>query len=626
MTFEYGDAYGQRQPGSFETRDPPERFSSYYPEGSDENPSPGRDGHQRTSPLGKDHDRMTAGKEHADTSGIPPELLAEITERVKRELVEHLRQTGSIDDQNQARDTPLRKKTSRNGFTSSYGRSNPSRADSSPPPPQPSKTSYGYPMDSRRSSATSPLERGSGVRFTDREPKSRPAPDRSFSSIELSTIDLKWGELFDRDGNSTKRLGQFLRGLANHIIDDYSPKKSIVVTPDKLARYYTTYAVDDEPHPLLSIFRAQSNEQISQLYQDLGCQHFLVQTEPHKEPTIPALTPVGFAHFMGIAILAYPNQEAKRLENVVLDCPIDADGEMIDGKPERLPKQISRHLLPANQDRQSKKLLDNAILDFLDNLETGSRKKSIASPPLSRHSSTSPSKPRVEVHQEKPPPTRLERERKPYSGTPSGSVASEEGFKIERERNPYTAQPGNGKVHENLSVNNRSGSTRANSSSERTEEPYAHHHGTQNTMNSAYVPPPRTTRSPPLKMPGRYSEPIDINAKYGVPPQTFNPPTGNTPFPPPPPPIDIRDTRRERGYSTQGRSPEDDISFVTGDFNSPRQAEQWDRYQESRANADYHVPYERGSAHIDPRETRGAEDWYRDSPPKSAGFHSSRWY
>ena len=74
-------------------------------------------------------------------------------------------------------------------------------------------------MGSRKSPPVSPVEKPSGVRFTNREPKTRPAGgNRHFSSLELSTIDLKWGQLFENDGTPTLRLGQFLRGLANHIV------------------------------------------------------------------------------------------------------------------------------------------------------------------------------------------------------------------------------------------------------------------------------------------------------------------------------------------------------------------------------------------------------------------------
>lgn len=33
-------------------------------------------------------------------------------------------------------------------------------------------------------------------------------------------------------------------------IDDFPPRKSIVVTPSKMAAYYASHAIDKEPHPL----------------------------------------------------------------------------------------------------------------------------------------------------------------------------------------------------------------------------------------------------------------------------------------------------------------------------------------------------------------------------------------
>lgn len=102
-----------------------------------------------------------------------------------------------------------------------------------------------------RSPPSSPLEKPSGVRFSDRTPTIRPPPPRTYSTTELSTIDQKWGRLFDSEGHPTQRLGQFLRGLANHIIDDFQPKKSIVVPPTKMAMYYTSHALDKEPNPLV---------------------------------------------------------------------------------------------------------------------------------------------------------------------------------------------------------------------------------------------------------------------------------------------------------------------------------------------------------------------------------------
>jgi hypothetical protein len=81
---------------------------------------------------------------------------------------------------------------------------------------------YGAPQSDEplpmRSPPGSPLDRPSGVRFSDRSLPTRPPVGRTFSTLELSTIDQKWGRLFDSEGNPTPRLGQFLRGLANHIV------------------------------------------------------------------------------------------------------------------------------------------------------------------------------------------------------------------------------------------------------------------------------------------------------------------------------------------------------------------------------------------------------------------------
>jgi len=88
-----------------------------------------------------------------------------------------------------------------------------------PSPTQPVKTSAVPPaMEPVRSPPRSPLDKPSGVRFSDRGLPTRSSAARTYSNVELSTIDQKWGRLFDGEGKPTKRLGQFLRGLANHIV------------------------------------------------------------------------------------------------------------------------------------------------------------------------------------------------------------------------------------------------------------------------------------------------------------------------------------------------------------------------------------------------------------------------
>jgi hypothetical protein len=187
--------------------------------------------------------------------------------------------------------------------------------------------------------------------------------------------------------------------------------------------------------------------------------------------------------------MAYPDQEAKRLEKAVLDLPIDADG-LTEGKAERLPKQISRHLLPEKEDRDPKMLIETVVANFFEDLGSTKRREAsnIASPTLSRHSpiaavrttNTRQQRP-VEIHQAtaSPPQSKqIERERKPYSGAPSvpsnvSTSSNEDGsVKTERERQPYTAQPSCCKVYtDGRSLNSGPRLGRTNSTSQRRETP-----------------------------------------------------------------------------------------------------------------------------------------------------------
>lgn len=92
----------------------------------------------------------------------------------------------------------------------------------------------------------------------------------------------------------------------------------------------------------------------------------MIPDDPGKDPAVPALTPVGFAQWTTIRILSYPDEEARRLEKVVQALPIDADGSIVDGKPERLPKQISRCLFPPSEDGRYRSWIRGAISDLKD--------------------------------------------------------------------------------------------------------------------------------------------------------------------------------------------------------------------------------------------------------------------
>lgn len=96
--------------------------------------------------------------------------------------------------------------------------------------------------------------------------------------------------------------------------------------------------------------------------------------KPHPNsrvrPLIPALTPAGFVKWVIMSIYAYPDEEAQRLHAIMSLLPIDAE---IDGQRERLPKQLSRHLLPARPDKTARRNLDEAVEDVL--YERGAAKK-----------------------------------------------------------------------------------------------------------------------------------------------------------------------------------------------------------------------------------------------------------
>lgn len=109
----------------------------------------------------------------------------------------------------------------------------PQRSSSIPPPnpipgPYDPQSQYappsGYPADTRSSSQSSPdlPDRHDSLssQCSDRsaKPETRPKPpSRDATLTEITTLEKIWGKLFE-DGKPTKRLGQFLRGIAVHLV------------------------------------------------------------------------------------------------------------------------------------------------------------------------------------------------------------------------------------------------------------------------------------------------------------------------------------------------------------------------------------------------------------------------
>jgi len=261
---------------------------------------------------------------------------------------------------------------------------------------------------------------------------SRPRTHPSSPHAEATTLERIWQPLFD-NGMPTARLGQFLRGVALHIIEDYEPKGSLVITPPKMLRFFEETKVDDELYPWHLVFGGgMVSASISVMFRRLKCQHHLVQTQLHEVPNVPGLTPAGFEAFMTCLIQAHPDLEFERLSKAVMNMPISN----ADYKSERFPKELSRRLLPL----QSNPIAEQCLIASMAH-EAGLLQL--------RNSNAMPPPPTSAPPQQS---TFQERERKPYSQS-SFTEADEDDVSdfvpsvpIERERKPYSGKEGTGKV------------------------------------------------------------------------------------------------------------------------------------------------------------------------------------
>ena len=266
---------------------------------------------------------------------------------------------------------------------------------------------------------------------------SRPQPRQTTSPPDTGETPLEkfWQPLFD-NGNPTMRLSQFLRGLGLHLIDDYEPKGSLVVTPAKMLQFLTETRVEQEHYPWDIIFGGKlTTVSISMMFQKLLCQHHLIQDRYDRVPTVPGLTPLGFDSFMTCLIQAHPDAGYERLAKAVMNMPISN----ADNKSERFPKELSRRLLPSKPNIQAEQRLVSS-LDHEPYVFSTLRGGSNMPPPPSM-----------------PPPNHMnnERERKPYSQSSQQSNAFDDEdlgsappVQLERERKPYTAREGAGKQYE----------------------------------------------------------------------------------------------------------------------------------------------------------------------------------
>ena len=415
-------------------------------------------------------------------------------------------------------------------------------------PPPPSQASFRAPspvVDKRPISPLSQPGHSSDAEVSQSRPR---GPKRITTGEEATILERVWGQLFTEKGQATPRFGQFLRGIAVHLIDDYEPKHSLVITPTKMQRYYEETKLSNEIYPWKIVFDDRTSS-ISRMFRDLECQHHLVQEKLNERPDLPGLTPQGFETLAILLLRAHPDQEFERLAKTALDMPISNPDE----KKERFPKELSRRLFPAHSDTEVAYKLQKAMsshcnVNFtsrqssvVDNArgststvggDDSSTKTTVRGSPEKYESVASAAQSSLSSSQ-----ASFERERQPYGGTQSESVNGDfiENTEdvatpqpIERERKPYVAVAGAGKTYEAIDKHIAAAESRAAAQAAHPASQPAKL-GRSGSFHGANRAAPDGPRSGP--------PPVAIHQR------------------PPPAPVDIPESRAPRTNSTYHRDP-----------------------------------------------------------------------
>jgi hypothetical protein len=168
---------------------------------------------------------------------VDPELIAQITAEVKKSVLDEIKLSGvgGIAGQPQAPPPPQQSYMpqsptstsasfpSRNVYTPPSPNKHPdysSQGSASPEPPLTRDAMF----DGTDDTPTPRYERSAPVDIPQqRASRPRPATSRRMPTDgDLSPIEKMWQRLFDADGRPTPRLGQFLRGLAVHLVSPSS--------------------------------------------------------------------------------------------------------------------------------------------------------------------------------------------------------------------------------------------------------------------------------------------------------------------------------------------------------------------------------------------------------------------
>lgn len=420
-------------------------------------------------------DAVNTAMDKSDVQDLDPTLVAQITQNVINQLRQVNLQSTPSSSQGTSPTIGNKASSSPPGVASTTSNPRSTERESTSTTASDRATASRSPTSSQAekhteyANADSPPMKSAPSPKNDKNPLQRPkGPVRLSTSHGESPLEKIWGALFDEEGVPTLRLDRLLRGLALHLVEDYEPKNSLVITPAKMAKYYQECKLEKEYYPWNIIFDDEETY-MSRMYRELGCSHHLVQDGVYERPEIPGLTPPGFAKWMTLMLLAHPDEEFERIKMSVVNMPISNP----DDRKERYPKDITKRLFPTNSDAKSRNSLRRAIAKHSksakidppsDEEEAGMRSQSnitdsfSSSPP--QHGPQSKSANALPL-----PP--LERERQPYRAstgqapplasekTPTVGPAGESSIvdddhaipilPIERERKPYCATPGGGK-------------------------------------------------------------------------------------------------------------------------------------------------------------------------------------
>jgi hypothetical protein len=160
---------------------------------------------------------------------VDPNLIAQITEQVKKSVLEEIKMSVAASAATQAQQ-PVH-------VTPQYVPPSPASTSGSVPPrdvytppspkhtgfpasasPSPDPLARDPPLDGDHDTPTPRNPRCPPIEKPSERPSTRPAPAARMATEDYTPIEKMWQRLFDQDGQPMPRLGEFLRGLALHLV------------------------------------------------------------------------------------------------------------------------------------------------------------------------------------------------------------------------------------------------------------------------------------------------------------------------------------------------------------------------------------------------------------------------